>query len=167
MNSTDFTPWYREFWAWFVIAILAMGVCSGVGVLAIGLNNPPHMVTGDYQPLGKVLIDTHERADRARELGLSGQMTVHNSELRLTIESQIDRALPDSLLVRLEHPTRSDDDRSVVVQAVSPGSYRGTLSTGMPPRARVILSDLEQTWWLSGRVDEPISDGVDLAPERL
>lgn len=167
MSSTPITPWYREFWAWFVLAIVGMGVCSGIGVLAIGLNNPPQMVTGDYRPLGKVLVDTHERADRARELGLSARMSFGAHGVELVVASRPGGTLPESLLVRLEHPTDSNADRSVVVHTAGAGRYRGELPVATPPRARIIVSDLERTWWLSGRFDASVTETVDLAPERL
>ncbi|MCA1777922.1 MAG: FixH family protein, partial [Xanthomonadaceae bacterium] len=75
MNSrqaNENTPWYRQFWPWFIVAILLWGVVSASIVLAIAIRNPPHMMTGDYAKLGKALVDTHRRADRAAALGLVG-----------------------------------------------------------------------------------------------
>lgn len=167
-NETPAAPWYREFWAWFVIAILAMGVASGTGVLVIGIGNAPQMVTGDYRPLGKAMVDTHQRADRAEALGLSASLDVESGRAVLALEADRPGELPEQLLLRFEHPTDTGRDLSVLARRDEEGLWQAGLESVQPPeRARVILSDLEQSWWLAGRFDGAVTGRIGLVPDRL
>jgi|GEM_PF-922583 len=168
VNDIQVRPWYREFWVWFLLAIIGMGVASGTGVLVIGIKNAPQMVTGDYQPLGKVLIDTHERADRARALGLSGALSVSEQQIELNLSAHDLDALPEQLLLRFQHPTDAERDISAVARRIDAGRWQADLgSLRAPARSRVILSDLQQTWWLSGRFPGEVTGQIGLDPEKL
>jgi uncharacterized protein len=168
MNETIVRPWYREFWVWFILAILGMGVASGTGVLIIGLKRAPQMVTGDYQPLGKALVDTHHRADRALSLGLSAWLAVDGDQVELVLSAHRPDELPDQLLLRFQHPTNTERDISAVARRVDAGRWQAVMGElRAPERARVILSDLEQTWWLSGRFSGKVAGRIGLEPERL
>ena len=97
MEQRDNAPWYRQFWPWFILAILSWGVVSATITLSFALRNPPHMMTGDYARLGKALVDTHVRADRAEALGLAGMLTAESA--RPAVEANAG-ALAQSLLLR-------------------------------------------------------------------
>jgi len=168
LTHPDLRPWYREFWAWFVIAILGLGVASGTGVLIIGIQNAPQMVTGDYEKVGKALVDTHRRADRALELGLAGRLDVGGQTAVLALTAHDADGLPEQLLLRFEHPTDTARDVTVVARRLAAGRWQARLDTvRAPDRARVILSDLAQTWWLAGRFEGAANGSIGLAPERL
>lgn len=160
-------PWYREFWVWFILGILSMGVASGTGVLLIGLNNAPQMVTGDYQPLGKVLVNTHERADRAEALGLSGRLAVRGDAVLVTLRAHDTDALPAQLMLRFQHPTDAGRDLTALARRGAGATWQATLPADAPDRARVILGDLQQTWWLAGRFSGAAEGRIGLAPEAL
>jgi hypothetical protein len=167
MKSEQDPPWYRNFWPWFIIAILSWGVISSSITLTVALNNPPHMMTGDYAELGKALVDTHERADRADALGLSGTLARAGSQWALRIESAASERLGERLLLLVQHPTDSARDRQVVFDRIANGEYRAA-ATEIPARGRMIVSDLEQTWWISSEYDTasaPLS--ATLVPRRL
>jgi len=169
MENTEYThrPWYREPWPWIILGILSIGWVSGLSILTIGLSNPPQIVSGDYQQLGRALVDTHERTDRARALGLSGGLRIEGNEVVLEL-SAIDRAgLPDSLLVQFLHPAVSDGDTTALVRLQSEGIYRGELASSPHSRANVRVVDLEQTWWLAGRLSDNAPDIVALTAQRL
>jgi len=165
MEQTDTTPWYRQFWPWFILAILSWGVVSATITLSVALKNPPHMMTGDYAKLGKALVDTHVRADRAEKLGLGGTLMAENDGWLLRLDTTELKA--QRILLLVQHPTDSSRDRQVVLSRTAPGEYRAA-ATDVPSRGRLIVSDLEQTWWISSSFQR---DGerleASLKPERL
>lgn len=161
-------PWYREFWVWFFLAILGMGIASGTGVLVIGIQNAPQMVTGDYQPLGKALVNTGERSDRALALGLNGTLSVSGREAEVRLDADDTGALPDQLLLRFQHPTDAARDVSALAERVAPGRWSARLGERPAPvRARVIVSDLSQTWWLAARFGGAVEGRLELNAEPL
>lgn len=168
MSETIARPWYREFWVWFFLAILGMGVASGTGVLVIGIQNAPQMVTGDYRPLGKVLVDTREHAARAESLGLNATLSVDGELAELVLRANLVEELPDQLLLRFQHPTDAARDVSAVARRIGPDRWQATMGRIQPPqRSRVILSDLQQSWWLRGRFSGAVAGQIGLDPEQL
>ncbi len=165
MEQRDNAPWYRQFWPWFILAILSWGVVSATITLSFALRNPPHMMTGDYARLGKALVDTHVRADRAEALGLAGMLTAEKGAWLLRLEVT---DLPAQQLVLLvQHPTDSSRDRQVVLNRSAPGEYRAAAAE-VPSRGRLIVSDLEQTWWISSSFQQGGERlEAELKPERL
>ncbi len=169
MENTEFTPrpWYREPWPWIILGILGLGVCSGLGILTIGLKNPPQIVSGDYQPLGKALVDTQERAGRATALGLGGDLRFEGNDVLLTLAADDPAGLPETVLVQFLHPATSEGDTTAIVRLQSEGVYRGELATLPHERAQVRVADLQQTWWLAGRMSGDNGGAVALSVQRL
>ena len=169
MENTEFTPrpWYREPWPWLILGILGLGVCSGLSILTIGLSNPPQIVSGDYQSLGKALVDTQERTGRAKALGLSGDLRFEDGDLVVHLAADDLAGLPDTVLVQFLHPATSDGDTTAIVRLVADGVYRGELSATPHERAQVRVADLQQTWWLAGRLSSEAPDLVALTAQRL
>ncbi|NKI35384.1 hypothetical protein HFP89_09410 [Wenzhouxiangella sp. XN79A] len=167
MQRTDSTPWYKQFWPWFILAILGWGVVSATTTLVFAVLNPPQMMTGDYARLGKALVDTHVRFDRAEALGLAGRLALSGDELRLDLQSVEADALADTVLLLAQHPTDASRDRQLMLIRTADGRYAGRVES-LPPRGRMIVSDLEQSWWISSAYE--LEDGVvdiQLVPEHL
>lgn len=165
LEETVVRPWYREFWVWFFLAILGMGVASGSGILIIGINNAPQMVTGDYQPLGKALVDTRAHAQQAEHLGLSASLSVEGGVVELLMQANHIGDLPGQLLLRFQHPTDAARDLAIVARKSGPDRWQAAIEEIQPPaRSRVILSDLQQTWWLRGRFDGEVAGQIGLDP---
>lgn len=167
MQATDSTPWYKQFWPWFILAILGWGVVSATTTLIVAVRNPPQMMTGDYAKLGKALVDTHVRADRAEALGLTAQLGLVERDLRLDLRAADSAALGDTVMLLAQHPTDASQDLQIVLARQADGGYRGQVEA-LPSRGRMIVSDLEQSWWISSsyRVEDGALD-IRLVPERL
>ena len=167
MQEPAAKPWYKEPWPFILISITGLGVVAGSTLAFIGLTNPPEIVSGDYAQFARGLVDTNVRTARARELGLSGSMSLSDLELSLNLAAANPADLPERLLVQLQHPAYSEFDATVMLERSADGRYVGQL--GEPPheRAHVIVTDLEQSWWLSGRMGSMGTGVVDLVPRRL
>lgn len=167
MQRTDSTPWYKQFWPWFILAILGWGIVSATTTLVFAVLNPPQMMTGDYAKLGKALVDTHVRADRAEALGLDGRLVRSGSAISLDLQADDVAALGDTVMLLAQHPTDAGRDRQIVLTRLDSGRYTGQIDS-LPPRGRMIVSDLEQSWWISSayEVDDDALD-LQLVPERL
>ncbi len=165
-KSTVINPWYKEPWPWMILGLLGLGIVAGSSVAFIGLTNPPEMVTGEYERLGRGLTDTATRTGQARSLGLFGQVGLEGDKVVLQINAHDVEALPETLLIRFQHPATSGGDSSVVLAREAHGRYIGHLTVTPHDRARIIVTDLAQTWWLSGRRAET-QGPITVEPKRL
>lgn len=159
-NKTDGFPWYKELWVWFFLGILGLGIVAGSTMFVIGMSNPPEMVVGDYARFARGLVDTNERAGQAQKLGLSGEIQIGNDAITVTLQTTSNQPLPRTLLVLFQHPATSEEDFTVRLNQISDTNYLGNLPQIPNPRARVIVYDLAQTWWLS----TPENTLLDLGP---
>lgn len=166
-SPDETSPWYRQPWPWLVLGLLAFGVTMSTIMVASAIRNPPSLVTGDYAQLGKALVDTHRRADRAGELGLAGNLRLVDGFWMLELRSRPEARPGDRLLMRIQHPTDAGRDRQVLLRMAEPGKYRAA-ADAWPSRGRIIVSDPEQTWWISSTF-EAHESGLEamLVPERL
>lgn len=165
MQDTPVNSWYKEPWPWFILGLLGLGIVAGSTIAFIGLTNPPEMVTGEYERLGRGMTDTASRTGQARNLGLFGQVAVEDKRILLELNAHDLEALPESLLIRFQHPATSEGDSTAVLKREAHGRYSGELSIAAHDRAQVIVADLGQTWWLSGRRDG--SAMINVEPKRL
>ncbi|MDT8437710.1 MAG: FixH family protein [Wenzhouxiangellaceae bacterium] len=162
-------PWYRQFFPWLLIAILGWGIVSSLITLSVAVGNPPQMMTGDYQRLGKVLVDTHQRADRAEALGLAGELTLAAGRWTLVLDSH--EALEgDALLLLIQHPADAGRDRQLLLRREDASRWTAIdTDFALPARGRMIVTDPAQTWWVSGAWETGSETAVALRlrPERL
>ncbi len=159
-QPSDQFPWYKELWVWFFLGILGLGIVAGSTMFVIGMSNPPEMVVGDYARFARGLVDTNQRASRAQVLGLKGELIIDAPNIRIELEHNNTEPLPRTVLIFFQHPATSDQDLSVRLEKVGDTSYEGMASEPIHPRARAIVYDLAQTWWLS----TPEYTQLDLSP---
>lgn len=46
---TDTSPWYKQFWPWFIFSIPAISVIAGISLLIIALKNPDYLVVDEKE----------------------------------------------------------------------------------------------------------------------
>lgn len=167
MELQDTKPWYRHFWPWFMLGILGLGICASSIAVTLAVRNPPDIVSGDYRPLGKLLVDSHLRHDRAVALGLSGELMLTPERLGLSVAAADPASLPATLMLQVQHPADSARDQQILMRRHAAGTYRGVPVGALPVRGRIIVSDTARDWWISGRIENAHDRVLRLAPERL
>lgn len=167
MPQTSSSTWYREPWPWFFLGLLSLGVVAASTMAVIGISNPPERVTGQYERLGRGLTDVGDRTARARELGLAGSVGVEGDRLTVRLAAIDPESLPETLIVRFQHPAASDGDVVVRVERESSGEYSGQLHIQPHERAHLVVADTGMSWWLAGRLEGLDSESVDIVPKRL
>ena len=141
-------PWYREPWPWLLMSGPFIVVIAGFYTLWLAVTSDDGLVADDYYKRGLAINQTLSRATRAEQLMLGGRVELSVDSVRLTLTGT--GVLPETLRLRLVHPTRAVDDQVLEVHAVSPGVYSGTLAAAVAGRRVLMLEDMAKTWRLAG-----------------
>lgn len=131
-TAVDSRPWYREPWPWIVMAGPAIVIVAGCVTAWIAWSGADGLVSDDYYKQGLAINRVLARTESAAARGLGGELSVAPSgDLRVRLVQRNETVpLPNTVRVRLVHPTRASEDR--VVEAVRGASGDYTARVGMP-----------------------------------
>lgn len=60
--ETTATPWYRQFWPWFLFGLPAIVVVASIATVYLAVSNPDPLVDGNYYKHGLTINETLETA---------------------------------------------------------------------------------------------------------
>ncbi|MFO8023526.1 FixH family protein [Thiohalophilus sp.] len=161
------SPWYRQFWPWFLIALPATAVIASIATLIIAIKNPDGLVVDDYYKQGMAINQTLARDRHARFLGLhAGGEVGPGGEVQLILQGKQPQPA-QRLRLSLLHPTRADQDQVIVLELsdTSPARFQGEFE--IPPDVGQWHVQLEPEgghWRLTGRLDWPGDKRIQLEP---
>lgn len=142
----DVTPWYKQFWPWFIFLLPASVVVAGVITVIIAFKNADSMVVDDYYKQG-LGINRQLAQDKQAEKLLAiihAQIDTSTGQLRMELDGDFSKQ-PDSLLVNWIHPTVKAHDFSLTLVKSPVGDYVGQLQSSINGR-----------WYVQASSDQPV-----------
>ncbi len=162
-NAQDTTPWFRQFWPWFVISIPAATVCACVVTITIAVTTADALVVEKGRGVDVQTDEFLRQEQRARELGVRANLSVDSvsGALILVTERLPVATIGPTLHLEFAHPTMADRDFSL---ALTPTAEENTHTAFLPSRlnGRWYVS-LEQAgdWRITGILDGDSSIRLD------
>ncbi|GAB2791623.1 FixH family protein [Halomonas shantousis] len=158
-------PWYKEFWPWFLLAILAMSIAMGTTFLVLSITSYDGLVEDNYYKKGLAINEVLDQEQHAAELNMAATLSVDNLTGDVVIELEGDER-PEQLKLNLIFPSQGRQDQSISLQRVRDGHYVGQLPQKLNYRWYVQLQPVTQegdpAWRLNGEAHFPLE-----APVRL
>jgi hypothetical protein len=127
-------------------------VVAGFFTAYLAIVSNDGLVEDDYYKQGLAVNQRTARDQNAAEQGFQADVmtSADGLQLRIFLQAASGAAFPESLGLRLSHPTRSGFDQSVVLRSEGTGFYSGTLFAPLSGRWHVALEDSKHEWRLLG-----------------
>ncbi|MDR2164640.1 MAG: FixH family protein [Zoogloeaceae bacterium] len=165
-NMQQQRPWYREPWPWFLIAGPGIVVIAGFVTLWLAVRTFDGVVVDDYYKQGLAVNQVIDRDLAARGMGLQANIMKSGMDVRVFLTATEMTALPDQLLLRVTHPTRSGMDQDIPLVRDAQGFYSGRLTAEISGRRHVFLEDQALTWRLTGNWQASSEMPLQLSPHQ-
>ena len=163
-TRTPAERWYREPWPWIVMIAPAAAVLGGAVMLWLAVTTYDGLVSDDYYKQGLAINQVLRRDERAAELGYRAHASLSEdgTHVRVLLLRTPRSAPPETLQLRLTHPTRSGHDQVAVLKALSPELYEARVNPPDEGRWRVSIEDKAGTWRLTGAWQLPQQRAIEL-----
>ena len=118
ISELDSTPWYRQFWPWFIIALPASVVIAGFITLFIAITHRDSLVKDNYYKEGLAINADLREIKLAKELGLKASIFTDTENKTIAVQLDSEKSFPSSemLLLKFIHPFEERFDIEIPLQ---------------------------------------------------
>ncbi|WP_355659737.1 FixH family protein [Halomonas salifodinae] len=165
MESHPVSPWYKQFWPWFMLIILGASMISSTTFLVLSIRTADGIVQEDYYEHGRSINMVLAKQQRAAELGLSARLQVDDLTGDVLLDLDGD-SRPETLALRLIFPTQDDRDQELTLRHQQGGRYIAQLDERLAYRWYLQLQPTGESpeWRLIGEARFPDEASVSLTP---
>ena len=154
MNEQDIEPWYKQFWPWFIITLLATAVVASLNMVFLAFTTTDSLVAEATDGMD-VVTERHLAAEGvARELGLDATLNIdlESGAITAVLQSEAGGEWPSALSLEFSHPTNAGRDVEIALAAAIPDAdgnpvWAGHLVSIPSGRHYVVLMPEESAEW--------------------
>lgn len=145
MDREDTQPWYRQFWPWFIIAMLSSSVIAGLTTVWIALQTTDSLVVNAEDGM-QIVAERRVNAEQlASELQLAALIGINldTGAILVTMRSGDLDAVPATLDLEFTHPAFAERDQLIPLHRAQPDE------DGNPVWAGHIVAIPEGRWYVT------------------
>lgn len=140
----DNTPWYKQFWPWFLILLPFSVVIASVITFIIAQKNPPSLVSSNYYKEGLAINANKQLEENAKKLGLSATVSTNNTAITVYLNGAESRQA--QLLVELRHATLEQYDQNLSLVKIIDDIYQAPFNLPKQGKWYISIKDPSNTW---------------------
>ncbi|MDM7860832.1 FixH family protein [Alteromonas sp. ASW11-36] len=164
MQRTKVTPWYKQFWPWFLISVPLSSFIVGFFVLHLATNTTDSLVVDDYYKEGRAINARLDKIQQAKEMRIVTGLTItENGTVSLRFISGLPRD-NTALKLSLYHVTLHERDVEVLLTADATGVFRGVINEDLTGKWRITLLPMDESWKIQQVVGLPQQTEIRFAP---
>jgi len=132
MEREDTQPWYRQFWPWFIISLLAFSVIAGLSTVWISMQTSDSLVVRSDEGI-QIVAERRINAEKlAHELNLAALIEINRGTgaVSAAMQSGALDTVPALLELELRHPAFADRDQLVPLHRAQPDSSGNPVWSG-------------------------------------
>ncbi|MFY8349550.1 FixH family protein [Pseudoalteromonas sp. SSM20] len=158
------TPWYKQFWPWFIIVIPAGTIVACITLLIYMSDKGPSMVVDDYYKKGKAINLELSKFNRSKALYLHADLEIHDGLVKVSF-TKGDSLNPPALKTSFYHTTLKDKDVEVMLSPNANGDYSGVTELLEEGRYTVFIEPITGEWKLKENITLPYESAFIIKPE--
>lgn len=132
MVREDTQPWYRQFWPWFIIALLASSVVAGLTTVWISMQTTDSLVLSSNDGV-QIVAERRINAEQlATELGLAAliELDLDSGAISVAMRPGALDSLPTTLELEFTHPAFADRDQLIPLHRAIPDTAGNPVWSG-------------------------------------
>ena len=147
-DAQTLTPWYKQFWPWFLIGLPAAAVIASMHMLYVAATGADQLVRQDYYKDGLAINERLALIENAEKLGVQLRATFvpETGSINLT-SSQLSNEQP--LTVELIHPLYQQADQVIELKSIDGIEWRGDLKLQVEGRRYIWVYQGDE-WLIKG-----------------
>jgi hypothetical protein len=144
-NQTETRPWYKEPFVWMLIGVPMSSVIVGSFFIYLAASTKDTLVRDNYYKDGLAINQELQWDKKAKSLDVKLSILIEDNTatIKLLGSRQVP---PNTLLLKLSHPTLKDRDRDAFLQLSENGDYIGYIDTFEDSRFYLLVESVEQQW---------------------
>jgi hypothetical protein len=156
MQQEDTQPWYRQFWPWFIIMLPATAVVASLYTLSIAMRSEDSLVVDAGRSVSAATEQALAAEDRARQLGLSANLSIdlESGALSATLDAATALPSPDAIQLNFSHPAFVDRDLALTLNRAMPNAAGHPQWVGhlvqIPKGRWYVVMQADDDWRLNG-----------------
>jgi hypothetical protein len=163
------SPWFRQFWPWFLIGIPMLAVVMGIATVYLAVSTDDGLVVDDYYKQGLAINRVLERDHRAAQLGITARLRFEFQAglVHVQLDPGVSGlSIPGTLSLSLLHPTQAHRDRVITLRGDGQGGFLAQIPTVATANWHLVLEPPALDWRLTGRIALPELTSVTLGAAR-
>ena len=156
LPAYDKSPWYKQFWPWFLIALPGSVVIAGFTTLYIANIHSDDLVADEYYKNGLAINRVLERDARAQTLGVEARMRFFSVDEIWQVEVEVTGIEAESALnMSLSHPLEADRDFDLQLVHSEADIYKAYMPRAVAAHWHwIIESKGTAPWRLDGSIEQ-------------
>lgn len=165
MSDAINTPWYKQFWPWFILSPLILVICASLWMTYIATVTHDGAIVDNYYKDGLSIVERTEQDQWAADMKLSAQLQTIGDRVQLRLSGDLETR-PQALTLLYVFKTKASEDVEVRLERTADGRYLGRLPETIRGDRDLLLEpvDGEPHWRLHGRATLPSASIQTLHP---
>ncbi|CAM4154256.1 FixH family protein [Vibrio neonatus] len=149
-------PWYKQFWAWFILIIILTTIFGTLLRVYILSQHTVSLVSEDYYKKGKGINVDLSKVSVAQDLKLSAMIYSDGQDIVIELSKGQLTHFP-ALNIEFSHRTLADRDFDYLATANPSGTYKVHLKEPLQGPWFIELQPHDKQWLIQGRMSFPSS----------
>jgi uncharacterized protein len=157
------TPWYKNFWPWFLIFFPLAAIIGCITLIITAVGNGPDMVVDDYYKKGKAINLELTKFEKAKALFLHGELNVTADRVSFKF-TKGDSSNIHALKLAFYHRTIKAHDFETTLTPNANQEFTALLEGFTAGAYSVFIEPIDGSWKLKENITLPTTPAVLVTP---